>query len=470
MSTGVPAASDRDAMGAGVRAAGIVVEIQAAVLAHEGLAEAATALATELAKAARCERVTVGWLEGGGARVIALSHGADFDARQGLFDKLGAAMDEAIEQGAMLVVPSADAAASFVTLAHEELRAVLGGSACTVPLFAEGRPLGAITLERRDGAFDATTTGFCEDLACLMGPLLELKRRSTRSMREILLESAGAGVARLARPGHPKSRLVALGVVAAVLAATLIPVQHYVGAPARLEASVQRVVVAPIDGFLAQVNVRPGDAVRAGQVLAELALQDLEVERAKRQSELNQHENVYRAALARADRAQLVINQAKASEAEAQLKLLDSQIQRARIRAPFDGIVIKGDLVQALGSPLQRGEVLLTLAPDERLRLIVEVDERDIAQVRAELRGRLSLAAAPGDVLDFTVVRILPVAVAGDGRNFFEVEATLDATGRTLRPGLRGVAKIGVGPRSAAWIATHRAVEWLRLTLWSLGA
>lgn len=470
MSVGVPAASEREEMGAGVRAAGIVVEIQAAVLAHDGLAEAATALATELAKATRSARVTVGWLEGGGARVIALSHGADFDARQGLFDKLGAAMDEAIEQGALLIVPSADAAASFVTLAHEELRGVLGGTVCTVPLFAEGRALGAITLERREGAFEPTTTGFCEDLACLIGPVLELKRKSARSPGAVLLESARGAAAKLVRPGYPRAKLATLAAVAAVLAATLIPVQYHIGAPARLEASVQRVVVAPIDGFLAQVNVRPGDAVRTGQVLAELALQDLEVERTKRQSELTQHENVYRAALARADRAQLVINQAKASEAEAQLKLLESQIERARIRAPFDGIVIKGDLVQALGSPLQRGEALLTLAPDERLRLIVEVDERDIAHVRADLRGRLSLAAIPGDVLDFVVVRILPVAVAGDGRNFFEVEASPDAAGRTLRPGLRGVAKIGVGERSAAWIASHRVIEWLRLTLWSLGA
>jgi multidrug resistance efflux pump len=218
------------------------------------------------------------------------------------------------------------------------------------------------------------------------------------------------------------------------------------------------------------VNVRPGDVVRSGQILAELAQQDLQVERAKRQSELAQHENVYRAALARADRSQFVINQAKAGEAEAQLKLLDNQIQRARIRAPFDGIVIKGDLVQSLGSPLQRGEVLLTLAPDERFRLIIEVDERDIALIQAGLRGKLSLAATPGELLDFVVARVLPVAAAGDGRNFFEVEATLDATGRTLRPGLRGVAKVAVGARNAAWIASHRVVDWLRLTLWSLGA
>jgi biotin carboxyl carrier protein len=457
-------------LGAGVPAAGIVVEIQAAVLSHEGLAESATSLATQLAKAMRCTRVTVGWLEGGGARIIALSHGADFDARQVVFDKLGAAMDEAIEQGATLIVPSADASASFVTLAHEQVRGFFGGSVCTVPLFDAGRPLGAITLERSEGVFDPTAAGLCEDVACLVGPLLELKRKSTRSLRAYLVESARGWAARLLQPGHTPAKLAAVGLAALAGGAAFIPIPYHVGAPARLEASVQRVIVAPIDGFLEQVNVRPGDVVRSGQILAELAQQDLQVERAKRQSELAQHENVYRAALARADRSQFVINQAKAAEAEAQLTLLDNQIQRARIRAPFDGIVIKGDLVQSLGSPLQRGEVLLTLAPDERFRLIIEVDERDIALIQAGLRGKLSLAATPGELLDFVVARVLPVAAAGDGRNFFEVEATLDAAGRTLRPGLRGVAKVAVGARSAAWIASHRVVDWLRLTLWSLGA
>jgi hypothetical protein len=35
---------------------------------------------------------------------------------------------------------------------------------------------------------------------------------------------------------------------------------------------------------------------------------------------------------------------------------------------------------------------------------------------------------------------------------------------------MRGVAKIAAGERSAAWIATHRLLDWLRLTAWSLGA
>ena len=38
-----------------------------------------------------------------------------------------------------------------------------------------------------------------------------------------------------------------------------------------------------------------------------------------------------------------------------------------------------------------------------------------------------------------------------------------------LPTGLQGVAKIHVGSRSALWIATHRATDWARFTLWSWG-
>lgn len=453
-----------------VVAAGVVLQLQAAVLSQEGLAQGAAALATELAAALSCDRVSVGWLEHGCARVIASSHSVDFDSRQAQFEKIGAAMDESVEQAAVIVLPAIEGAAPSVTLAHGEVLALLGGSVCTVPMVDAGRCVGAITLERAGRAFDPAETALCEDLACLVGPLLELKRKSGRSPARVTLDALREQLSRLASPAHPARKWVALAIVAAAAAATFVPVSYHVGAPARLEGSVQRIVAAPIDGFLEQVNVRPGDRVRANDVIAELAMRDLQAERAKRQSELAQHENLYGAALARADRTQLVIHHAKAAEAQAQLTLVEHQMQRARIRAPFDGVVIKGDLSQSLGAPVQRGEVLMTLAPDERFRVIIEVDERDIARVRPGQPGRLALAATPGETLGFRVSRILPVAVAADGRNFFEVEAVFDDEGNSLRPGLRGVAKIAVGEHSLLWIATHRVVEWLHLALWSLGA
>ena len=59
----------------------------------------------------------------------------------------------------------------------------------------------------------------------------------------------------------------------------------------------QRVLVAPADGFLKRVHARPGDSVQAGQTLIELAEQDLQLEKIRWQSQRAQFENAFSAAM-----------------------------------------------------------------------------------------------------------------------------------------------------------------------------
>ena len=445
------------------------MRLLATVLSQKSFAASATALAAEIALQLPCDRAAVGWLEDGCAKVIALSTGRHFDPNQEAVASIAAAMDEAMEQGAALTVPRGEASAPYITRANAELLTVNGGGVCTVPLVDAGQVVGAVSLERTGSPFDIAEVRWCEDLGCLVAPILAVKAEAERSSLQRALNGVRRLHAELRAPGNPTTKVAGCAALLLFLVLTLVPLPYRINAPARLEGSMQRVVVAPVDGFLQQVNVRPGDVVREKQVLAELAGEDLAIEFRKRQSELLQHENAFQAALARADRTLLVINQAKAAEAEAQLALVENQIDRAQIRSPFDGVVIKGDLSQSLGAPVQRGEVLLTLAPGEHFRLIIEVDERDIAHVRAGQAGKLALAAMPQQTLGFIVQRVMPVATAGEGRNFFEVEAQIAAPHPPLRPGLKGVAKLDSGSHSIAWMLTHRLLDWLRLSFWSLG-
>jgi RND family efflux transporter MFP subunit len=252
-----------------------------------------------------------------------------------------------------------------------------------------------------------------------------------------------------------------------LVAAAVIPADYYVRAPARLEGATQRVLVAPGDGYLKQSHVRPGDTVKAGQLLAEMADEDLRLELRKAQSEVAQSENAYGAALVKNDRAEIGMLQARLQEARAKLDLIQVQLDRVRLVAPFDGVIITGDLSQSLGAPVKKGEALLTLAPERDFRVILEVDERDVANVGIGQPGHLALTALPGEPLPFVVYRITPVATAGDGRNFFDVEARLQSKRQDLRPGLQGVSKVDAGQRSMLWIWSHRVIGWVRLRLWS---
>lgn len=451
--------------------AAAVLQFYATVVSHERFSVAATAFAGEMASALHFDRVSVGFVDRGYARLVAISHSADLESETDLVRAIGEAMDEALEQDTTIVHPAPAGERPAITLAHALLVRRHGGSACTIPLVSNGRAFGAVTLQRFTGsAPDRDHIAACEHLACLVGPVLDLKRNNERPWHSRVRERLRADWLRLRAPGSVRFKAAVYGSLLLLGVLLFLPVDYHVSAPARLEGSIQRVLVAPADGFLRRVHVRPGDAVTEGQVLVELAEQDLELERRKRASEVAQHENAYVAAMARTDRAQFAINQAKASEARAQLDLVEEQLSRSRLQAPFDGIVIKGDLSQSLGAPVQRGETLLTIAPAREFRLIVEVDERDVAHVASGQRGQLALAALPSGTFAFHVERVTPVAIAREGRNFFEVVGTLDAAAAGgLRPGLEGVAKVHAGDRTLAWIWTHRFVDWMRIALWSWG-
>jgi multidrug efflux pump subunit AcrA (membrane-fusion protein) len=465
----------------------VVLRAQAALLSHASLADAATALALELARALQCTRVSVGLLDGLNLNVVATSQGHDLDARLGAATAIAAAMHEALDQSRTINYPNTAPGMAPILVSHQLLAdqsSAPGGDevavVCTVPVKrtgaaaggAIGSVVGALCLERTGAGFTAQEIAVCEDAASFAGPVLWLLQQAALPWWRRSWQAAGHYVSARGHAGYKAAAAVAALVALAVLT---VPVGYRVSAPARLEGSVQRAIVAPADGFLQQANVRAGDTVKEGQVLAELASDDLQLERRRRESELAQHENAYRAAQARNDRAQMVISQSRAGEAQAMLSLAESQMSRARIQAPFDGVVIKGDLSQTLGAPVQRGEVLLTLAPNNSFRLLVEVDESDISAIEPGQHGQLALAAVPERALRFTTTRVVPVAASADARNFFEVEATLDAAPQSegqalsLRPGLSGVARIQAGDRTVWWQLTHRLLNWLRLSVWSIG-
>ena len=456
-------------------AADAVLQMQAAVLSQSRFDEATAIFATRLAELLAFDRVSVGFVEKGYARVVAFSHGVALDIQQALSRNVAAAMDEAIDQAATLSLPAMPGPPR-ITLAHAELRRGSSGgigSVCSIPIVNLGAIVGAVTLERAaERPMTPAEIAHCEHIVNLVGPVLALKFENDVSVITRIRRTCVRQWQRLTTPGERPFKGAVAAAALLLILVLLVPFPYSVSAPTRLEGSVQRALVAAADGFIQQVSARPGDTVKAGQVLAEMAQHDLQLERSKRDSELAQHTNAYGAAFARADRSLLMVNQAKMAEARAQLELVEAQIERAQVKAPFDGIVISGDLTQQLGAPIQRGAVLMVVAPADGYRLIVEVDERDINDVKAGAAGRVALAAMPGAAYAFRIDRVTPLAATRDGRHFFEVEGKLDATGAagaSLRPGLQGVARIDAASRPLAAMALGRVLNWLRLKLWSWG-
>jgi biotin carboxyl carrier protein len=462
----------------------LALDLYAKVLAAQTLQAAAHALVRALAAPLGLRAATIALRVGGHTRVLASSPGDMTRPQPDLANRLVGAMDEAIEQSVSLCWPperggsgaqpgqaaseQAQDTIGFIRIEHQALHALVGNPVASIPLGRDGVAFGALSVQSAGAVpFDAVALRNLEQLMGLAAPALRWMQHSEESSVQRLWRDLRQAWETCRQPDRATRRRLIIAGALLVGFLAVAPLPRDVGGRARVEGAEQRQLVAPTDGFIKAAHVRPGDRVKAGQPLVDLLDGDLRLERERWASQLAQHENAYAAAMAKADRTAASTSMARIAEAHAQLALVDEQLTRGRVAAPFDALVIQGDLSQSIGAPVRQGDTLLTLATTGRQRVIVEVDEVDIERIRVGQPGRLSLSSLPWDRQDVLVERITPLAKAVDGRNVFEVEARLVAPRADIRPGLLGRADITVGRLPPLWAWTQQALARARVAWWA---
>lgn len=468
----LPWARQSRRLGADIARASSCLDLLATIGAEPRLQLMAMTAVNGLATRLGCDRVSMGVVAGNGTvRLQAMSHSASFKRASRLVDAIEHAMDEAIEQRRSVAYPLLPEMERAVTIAHRVLAESAkspGASVLSVVLNgSRGEAVGVLTFERhRAEAFGDETLRLAEVVAALLGPYLGLQLRANRIVAGRIIDRVAEGCEALAATRRPTLKLAAVAVAALAFALVFTEGQYRVTAKTVLEAELQRTAAAPFDGFIRTAPVRAGDTVRRGELLAALDDRDLVLDRLKWRAEHDKLLQRQREALAKHDRSTLVVLEPQIRQAEAQMALAEEKLTRAHVLAPFDGIVVSGDLSQLLGAPVEKGKTLFEIAPLDAYRLIVQVDERDIGHVAVGQAGTVALTGRPADLLTISLTKITPVTVAEEGRNTFRVEAHLSEHDLHLRPGMEGVAKIDAGRHSLVWIWLHPVLDWLRLAAW----
>lgn len=446
-----------------------LVDLVAVGLENEKFQAAATEVANELSKRFDCQRVSLGFKRYNRIRVEAISHSTKVEQQSSLVQMLRDAMNEAMDQEATLVYPLQTKDDVLITCCHALLsKSTQDAALCTVPLIKNAKVVGALSLERaKDKPFDNETISQCEQIGLLIGPVLEIRRQEERPIPAKILHAMQTWLGKLFGPKHlPLKSAVAFS-LAGLIWLSLASGEMCISSASLLEAEVCRVVVAPQQGHIAEAPVRAGALVRAGEVLATMDDRDLQLELRKWQSQRAQLLKEYRKALASFDRAEIAILNAKRTQAEAQIRLVEQKLERTVLVAPFPGLVIKGDLSQSLGSPVERGEILFEVAQTDSYRVVLEVDDRDIGLISVGQRGKMKLSGLPDQLINLEIKRITPISASEDGRNYFRVEAAMESYSDLMRPGMEGIAKIDVGNAKLLWIWSRRLVGWLQLFAWN---
>lgn len=431
-------------------------------------------LVTRWAAESGCERVSLGFVRGQNIKIAAVSQQTEFDKKLDELAAIRGAMLEAVDQKESIYWPNNDSRS--VNRCHESLSALGHSDACsTILLMKPSHPsptiYGALTFEHhQSGFFSPERRAMFEQAALLVAPiLLQSKENDKPALLQLLDEMIISPSQKLFGRRYYSLKVGAAFFMVLVALLVFVDVPHKVSAGVTLEGWQERSLSAADDGFLLKSHVKAGDNVTKGLPLVSMDDRDLQLEHRKWTNKKHQLEKQHVEALVKqeSDKAGVFLSQIR--QANAQLQLLEEQLRRTDITAPFDGVIIEGDLSQRQGSPVERGEPLLKISPLNHYRLALQVNERDIRWVRIGQQGTLKLSSMINQDYSFRVKKISPVSEVQEGENQFLVEAeflTKEAIDGLL-PGMQGKAKIYINHRNITWVWTHRLVDWLKLWRWS---
>ncbi len=449
-----------------------VVALLASCFEQTTYSQGLISMVTELTQVFQCERVAFAEYQGHYSRVIALSNSAGFDDRSNLIRKIADAMDESIEQDNAIIFP--DPASKLILRSHQELARKFGtGSICTLPLVHNNKIFGAISLLRsEENPFDEEALKLCQQTFSLITPYLALEQEQEKNLFFKIGSAIKKQLQNIFGIRHLKFKLGAITAALLIVMGSLMEDDFRVSADAVLEGKIQRVVAAPFSGYLHSASVRAGDIVHQGDIMASLNDSEIKLQLAKLEGELQKARREYREAQSTRELVKVRVISAQINQTKAEIELARQQLDKINLSAPFDGVVIEGDLTQSLGSPVERGETLFKIAPLEGYRIILKVDESQISYIKQNQSGTLVLPSLSEQDFPLIVEKITVAAKADDGANIFRVEAslndsTLNNSTAQLRPGMQGVGKINVGRARLIWIWTHEITDWLRLWIWS---
>jgi HlyD family secretion protein len=257
-------------------------------------------------------------------------------------------------------------------------------------------------------------------------------------------------------------------------------------------------VGSELSGTLASVRVQENDVVKKGQLLAELdtaKLRDTVVKsqaavaaaeasvalaaatvaeakaslaRMRQVAELSGGQVPARTELETAEAVALraLANEASAKadvvQARATLKTDETNLGKATIRSPVDGVVLtrKVEPGQTVAATMTT-PVLFVLAEDlSKMELQVKVDEADVGNVKAGQQATFTVSAWPGRKFPATIQRVGLGATTTDNVVTYKTILQVSNDDLALRPGMTATASIVTASRDQVLLVPNSALRF----------
>lgn len=216
-------------------------------------------------------------------------------------------------------------------------------------------------------------------------------------------------------------------------------------------------------GQLIQLYKRKGDAVRAGEVLAQVENEVLRANLISAQASYDK----FKRDLERFEKlaAGDAITQRQLEEvklgfqnADANLIMARQRLEKSRIVAPISGIINESYI--EIGTILGPGSRLFDIVNVDKLKLNAKVSEAEVLLIKRGDKAQLTVDAMPGQRFEGTITAI---GANADKALRYDVEIQLsNTTESALRAGMFGSAHFAIADTRPALLLEREAIESLQ--------
>ncbi len=258
-----------------------------------------------------------------------------------------------------------------------------------------------------------------------------------------------------------------LGAAAALLFLLIFPLPLRVVGDATVSPS-QSVLIQPeVEGIVQSVQVREGDTVSAGTMLAALSDWQYRAQLAAAQARYETAVSQMNRALNGNDGGEAGIQRNQADFWASELARSRERLDRTQLRSPINGIVATPHVEDLVGRKLLPGDTFAEIVDTSRAVVDVAIDADDVLLLHPGEKASIKLEGFPTRTFHGVVTVVSPRSqVIGPDRFFFARVLVPNEDG-SIRDGMQGRGKVLTGWSPAGKVIFRRPAIWIWSKLWS---
>lgn len=262
-------------------------------------------------------------------------------------------------------------------------------------------------------------------------------------------------------------RMVLVGAAALVLIfLAAFPLPLRVDGPATVAPAHSARVQPEVAGVVQRVQVREGDAVHQGTVLAKLDDWQYRVALAAAQAKYETAISQMNRALASNEGTEAGIQRVQADYWGAEVGRTRESLEKTLLRTPIDGRVATAHIEDLVGRNLNPGDTFAEVVDTSYASVDVAVDELDVGLLNPGQQAAVKLEGLPTRTFRAAVTVVSPKAELQGDQRFFYARVLVPNDDGVIRSGMQGRSKISTGWAPAGWVIFRRPGIWLWSKIW----